>query len=155
MKDILKQIYIFSGAIIALLVALFSLEYYIDSKIEKKISDPETIKQMVSILRPSLVFSLNGSIIYNIGGMSKLREPPKIEKAQGKKPNSIIWKIEISPKESLKIAPIIECINGNFAIQSKRGLGNNWEYSIEGVNAILWKGPEIKSEPLFRMEIVN
>jgi hypothetical protein len=123
-----KQILIGFTSIAALLVSLFALDAYLESKIASKLKDPKFLAEIYSIIRPSAIFDSNESILIDMGAMNYI---DSIHVMNYNKLDSDPMKIIVVPRKYLAHAPILSSIDTRiFDISAKRGKRFNWEYSL-------------------------
>jgi len=117
MMDKLKSIIKPALGIIALLITLFTIDYYINIKINTAIQSEETIKKIQSRLSPSLIFDQNGSVLSDQGAYQFI-EDIKVELDQQK----FVKNITIIPKKP-NLCPIITPLDNtvSYAINTVRG----------------------------------
>ena len=112
-------------AIVLLMGAYLAYLGHLDGRIEKKLHDAEFLKELSNTLRPSVVFDQKNSIIADMGAMQYIDEITV--ETEGGGPTKII----VAPKAFLGIAPLLECLDGEFNITKTQGKKFVWEYKLE------------------------
>lgn len=145
MKDIVKIV----SSIIGLLVALYALNSYIESIVERKINDINFVNKIAEkIRRPVVIFDQRGSIIVDNDAMRFIDNIEVI--LENKEPKQII----ISPNRHFNIAPILESLDDDYIIEAKRGKKFDWIYEL-GVSSYYTDGSAKQLElKRFRLEII-
>lgn len=147
-----KNILSIVGAITLLAGAFYGFDQYIESKINKAVTKPVIINEISRIVRPSVFFDANGSILKEAGGMSFIE---KIEitdsKSIGTAKIKFPTEIKIVPKKHLDFPPVIQSVGYfQFIARSKRDKGFIWLYNLE----LTVHEAEIKNY-IFRLEIIQ
>jgi hypothetical protein len=138
--------------ILGIIVGMLTIGLWIESVVDRKLKDPEVIKQVAALVRPTVVFDHRGTILSD-SGAKQFIENISVEMGSeepGKEPRKII----ITPKEHLNSPPILECLNDNFYVKPKRGNKSDWIFELISPNYVLWQSPKIE-EWHFRLEIVR
>ena len=147
-NEILKG---FAG-LLALIVALYALNGYIEGIVERKIGEPGMIEKVRAQIRPMVVFDQNESILIDTGGMQYIESIHVALDQKGKIPQQII----ITPKTYLAVPPILESFDDDFVITSERGKGFQWIYKLGAINRIRFEDSAINSGVnRFRIEIIK
>ena len=109
-----------SGAL-ALLVALVAGFYgvvsFVDNRIERRITEVETLKKIALLVRPFCIFDQSGSILYDSGAMQTI-ELIKLSPLtpQGDKEGRILPKqIVVRPRQLLREAPMLTVLDSYLA----------------------------------------
>ncbi|MBW2249754.1 MAG: hypothetical protein JRF60_03760 [Deltaproteobacteria bacterium] len=145
----LSLIFVILGGIGGFIGGIFFVEDRIEKRISEKLKDPELISQIASLVRPSLIFNHKGTILSDSGGEQFIEN---ISVQMGpEEPTEII----ISPKTHLNSAPILECINYNFDITSKRIKKSDWLFELSSPSYLVFEKSSEKKEYLFRLEIIK
>ena len=136
----------------AIFGSVMGVTYWIEATIDKKLSDERVLRKISSLVRPSVIFDENKSVLANLGAM-ELIEDIRFEGI--KEGTAFPEKIIITPKAHLYTAPVLTNLD-SFWIEYTvtRGELLNWEYDIHayigaGVGRDNWE--KIK----FRLEILN
>jgi hypothetical protein len=122
---------------------------YVDNRIDKKIQSEDFIKRVSQSIRPSVVFDQNSSILADAGAMAYI-DCINVVLTSGKP-----TKIVVSPKVLLPVAPLLESLDGVFAIEVSKGKKYDWTYQLKGVTAILSAESGEIASFRFRIEIVR
>jgi hypothetical protein len=147
LKEIAKAI----AWVIAFVLAWVGLNKWVEEIIEKKISSPAIIEKVKSQVRPIVIFDENESVLVDSGGMQYI-EDIKIVHDDKKRLEEII----IIPKVHLPIAPILEPLDEEFAITSKRGRKFQWIYEMGSIDRLLLtSSAEHRDINRFRIEIIK
>ena len=137
------------GIIAGILAFVWGFEDRIEKRILSKLRDPEVLREIAALIRPSLTFDHNGSILTDSGARQFIEN---INVEMGKdEPNEII----ICPTEHLNTQPILECLNYNFFITARRAGTSDWLFELSSPNYIVFEGSPEKKEWLFRLEIIR
>lgn len=131
------------GAVIGAIGYSLFFEDRIVNRIVDKLKSPEIIQQIASLVRPSLIFDQNGTIIHDSGGQQFIKEI-KTE------PTMML----IFPTEHLKQPPILECLNRGMDFKCKRINTIDWECEVHSPKYMLWDGSDHIVEWRFRLEII-
>jgi hypothetical protein len=135
------------AGIVLTLAALYGVYSYVDWRIEKKINDPEFVRNISSNIRPSVVFDSNESVGIDIGAMQFIEKIKIIPSDDPRFPKEII----VSPKEYLAHAPFLTALDETeFFIKVERGKKFDWVYQL----ALSKHFDDIK-KTRFRLEIVR
>lgn len=135
------------GGALAIFLYAFTIEDRIDKRISEKLKDPEILSQIASHIRPSVIFDHKGIIRTDSGGKQYIKD---ISVEMGPQEPS---KIKIFSKEHWNSAPILECINYNFDITSKR-IKSGWLFELSSADYLVFESSS-KKEWLFRLEITR
>ena len=145
---------------ITTLGTLYGLSIYIDNRITKIVTSREFIDKLAKNVRPYVIFDINGSILFDAGGMQYL-EDVKIEPVQeasdtGQYPN-YAKRIIVSPRENLSYPPIVTALAMHYFIKPSIKRGKKYQWVYECVPLIIPKDGSIASEGTlqFRLEIVK
>lgn len=135
--------------VLGIVVGVFIVEDRIEKRISEKLRAPEVLREIGSLIRPSLIFDHNGSIRTDSGAGQFVK---KIQVEMGKdEPNKII----ISPTEHLNTQPILECVNHNFDITARRIGKSDWLFELSSPTYLVTEGSPEKKKWLFRLEIIR
>jgi hypothetical protein len=138
--------------VVGILTALWwGLDAYLDKQISYKLRDPETIKQIAYLIRPSLIFDQNGNFEIDNGAAQFIKAVDVQKNERGE-----VQKVTVSPKESLNIQPLLTCLNATIFFQAKREKAD-WVFEVVGPDFIigLGGGPEPPEKFLFELQIVR
>ena len=130
-KD-MKRISSVIGGLAFLIGIFFVVDAYINSQIEKKISDPAFMREIREELMPFVIFDDKGRILADSGGMKFLKEDGiQVISHDAGVGVGVPAKILISPKEFLPIAPLLTSLDADRVdIEEQRGQGFDWEYTL-------------------------
>ncbi len=147
-KDAFKIV----AAIITLLIGLYALNYYIENIVVRKINDPEFVNKISEkVKRPIVIFDQNSSILVDNGAMKFIDNIKVVLNNQNKQPEKII----VSPSRHLNTAPVLESLDNDFVIESKRGDKFDWIYELSSIDhMVLESSAEPKELKRFRLEII-
>ena len=138
------------GVVAAMMAILFGLDLFVDMRLTHKLRDPETIKQIAYLIRPSLIFDQNGNFEIDNGAAQFIKavEVQKNEKGE-------VQKVTVSPKESLNVQPLLTCLNGTIYFQAKRQK-SDWVFEVVGPTGMLTMGSLKPPEKiLFELQIIR
>ena len=137
------------SVLFGLFLAIYSLGFYMDQKIEKKISNPEFIREIASKIRPSVIFDSKETILVDMGGMQYIETISVETDNSPRNPKKII----VTPKAYMAHAPIITSIGiYKYIFRAERGKNLNWEYTLDP--AVQWGTRGKLPLPQFRLEVV-
>ena len=135
--------------ILGIVVSVFVIEDRIEKRISDKLRDPEVLKEIASLVRPSLIFDHKGSIRTD-SGAGQFIERIKVEMGKNE-PSNIL----ISPKRHLNIPPVLECLNYNFDVTAMQINKSDWLFELSSPTYIVFESSPKKKEWLFRLEIIR
>ena len=135
--------------VLGIVVIVFTIEDRIEKRISEKLRDPEVLREIGSLIRPSLIFDHNGSIRTD-SGAGQFVKTIKVKMAKDE-PNKII----MSPTEHLNTQPILECLNYNFDITVTRIGKSDWLFELSSPTYLVKESDDEKKEWLFRLEIIR
>jgi hypothetical protein len=141
-------------------VTLFRTTAAFNSAIEDRVKiiveNPDFIRKIASLVRPTVIFNSNGSILHDLGGISWISEI-KVEKSGHADWGSMLLPstIIVTPINHMANAPIITYIDlSGFQITASRTTGFSWLYALKPCSVFISDETEVDPEILFRMEIV-
>jgi hypothetical protein len=137
------------GLILGIVVGMITIGVWIESVVTRKLKDPEVIKQIAALVRPSMIFDHNG-VITSDSGAKQFIENISVEMGP-EEPSKII----ITPKEHLNSRPILECLNWNFDIKANRGNQSDWIFELSSPTYVVMDESPKTKEWVFRLEIVR
>jgi hypothetical protein len=146
---ILKVVYAVVGAIVFLFAAYHGLNSYLDSRIDSKINNADFLKKLARSGRPSLVFDEKGSIVADMGAVAFVNN---ISVTKGPKDS---FKIVVSPVEYLGVEPVLEAVDGNYAIRAERGQKFDWVFHLSGIQTLVTESSPKRDRQRFRLEIIR
>lgn len=150
-KSILYSISAIVGFIIVVVGALYACITYIESRIELAVNDEQFIRRVSSHVRPYVIFNANSSILAEGGAMQYIEDIKLVRNEDNK-----LTEIIITPKEHLNIAPLLESLDEEFAITSKRGNKFQWIYEMGSINKIIFEDSAKHSGiNRFRIEVIK
>ena len=139
---------------------LYGLSIYIDNRITKIVSSREFSDKLAREVRPYIIFDINGSILFDGGGMQYLEdvtiEPVQESSDTGKYPH-YAKRIIVSPRENLSYPPIVTALTMHYFIKPSMKRGKKYQWIYECVPLIIPKDGSIAYEGTlqFRLEIVK
>ncbi|MFX0195736.1 MAG: hypothetical protein ACFFCW_06400 [Candidatus Hodarchaeota archaeon] len=146
---IAERVVIGISVVLGIVVSVLLLEGRIEKRISEKLLAPDVLKQIASLVRPSFIFDHNGSIHSDSGAGQFIG---KIQVEMGKdEPEKII----VSPTEHLNTPPVLECLNYNFDITTRRIGKSDWLFELSSPNYLVFESSPEKKEWLFRLEIIR
>ena len=145
----LKIVLSATGAIVVLVGAYHGYLFHIDYRIEKRLHDAEFLKEISYTLRPSVVFDQKNTILADMGAMQYIDEITV--ETEGREPTKII----VAPKVFLGIAPLLECLDGEFGITKSRGKKFVWVYELESSGSIRPVSSGRITNHRFRIEVLR
>lgn len=152
---IFKGVYTVATAIVVLVVALYGLNSYLDSRIDSKINHPDFLKKVADETRlPFLIFDSKGTFQTESGGATTFIERIEPFKEKDRFSGFIVY-----PKKFLKDAPILQAINSNIPfVKPKRVNTIDWQYRIPEFKGTMWgDAGQYDEQParLFKLEIIR
>lgn len=114
-----------SFSIIGVLITIvLLLSSSINSRIEKKVNDPNFIKKIASEIRlPFLIFDEEKRYLYDDGALDIIKNIEIVREGRD------IKQIIITPKRFLAVAPIMESLDPEVQFEDpERGKGLDWIY---------------------------
>ena len=138
---------------------LYGLSIYIDNRITKIVTSREFSEKLAKDLRPYVIFDINGSILFDGGGMQYLEdvtiEPVQEASDTGQYPN-YAKRIIVSPTENLSYPPIVTALTMHYFIKPSIKRGNKYQWIYECAPHIISKdGSPYEGTLQFRLEIVK
>lgn len=134
----------FIGVFLGIIASLYACVKFIDSRILKKLDDPNFVKDIAQQLRPYLIFNEKGEIIVERGAMNFIKSIDI--SMEDELPKSII----LTLKKHKATAPILLSLDNDMCtIKERRGTRYDWVYDIE------YHGWNQKDERRFNVEIVT
>jgi len=126
------------GFIAAIVGIFFTVDGYIDTKIERKITDTTYINKLAKQLRPFLIFDENGVVQYDHGAENKIKYiNVDLEKKS----------IVIETSEYMQLAPFIFAVGAEtYSFESERIGTKKWKYTMLYYVALATEGGS-KKEP--------
>jgi hypothetical protein len=136
------------GLISALIAALYGVNSYIDNRIKKKITEPEFIREVVSVFRPALIFDNHERILADQGALKFIQTVKVVSQGEDAVPSEII----VTPKEFLAVAPLLESLDiDETDIEAERGEGLNWIFKLNVQKVIMGNVQTVR----FRLEVLR
>jgi hypothetical protein len=110
------------GSIAVIVTIFIAVDGYIDTKIERKITDTTYISKLSKQLRPFLIFDENGVVQYDHGAESKIKDiSVDFDKES----------IVIETSEFMQLAPFIFTVGSEtFSLEPKRIDNKKWRYTM-------------------------
>ena len=145
---------------ITIIGTLYGLSIYIDNRITKIVTSREFSEKLAKDLRPYVIFDVNGSILFDGGGMQYLEdvtiEPVQEASDTGQYPH-YAKRIIVSPRENLPYPPILTALTMHYFIKPDIKRGKKYQWIYECVPHIIPKDGSIAYEGTlqFRLEIVK
>ena len=141
----LFKLFIFLSAIVTIFL---TLEGYLDSKIENKITNEKFIDSLSEKLRPFLIFNEKGIVTYNHGALQSIENiNVNIEEKY----------IEITTGKYIQVAPLLISTGFyNYSFRPERMKGNKWKYNLlfREFIALSSGGTRETPETLFILELL-
>ena len=133
--------------IVSIIGGFIGIHYYLNYKIEKRISDPEFLYELSQKVRPALIFDASETIHADMGASDLIEIIEVVENTKDKGDYQII----ITPKNHLPYPPLLESIDTfEFVVKSERGKGHEWIYNLS-----LYGCTDCKAIPRFKLEILK
>lgn len=125
---------------------------YINSQIEKKITEDTYISKLSKELRPFSIFNINGVMQYDHGGEKYIKN---LEVISGNK--NEIKSVRIHSKVFLQTAPILNYTGmDTYAVKSNRVDTYTWEYKFGGYELLTMNSKDLEvMEPILMVEILK
>ena len=153
MNNLLKNIRGIIGAIVVIAVligAIYGLNSYIETKIDKITNDEQFINKISSRIRPYIIFDSKETILLDTGGLQFLEKIKVVPGDDNTKPPKII----VTPKKYMDHAPLLTCLKlVHMVLSVERGKNLDWEYTLG--NFIETKPPRVLPVEQFRLEIIS
>jgi hypothetical protein len=131
-------------AIFSIIIILYGIVKFIDSRISKKLVDAEFVKSIAHLLRPFAIFNEKGTVIVDRGAMSFIDD---IEITIEKK---LPQQIKLKLKKYMATAPILLSLDTDMlTIKEMRGNKFDWIYTVK------YHGYNDREERRFHVEIVT
>jgi hypothetical protein len=152
-KDLLKIFDSFGwklfGVVVGMFAILFGLDRFVDLRMTYKLRDPEVIKQIAYLIRPSLIFDQDGN--YEIdNGAAQFIKDLSVEKDQ----KGDVQKVIVNPKEPLNIQPLLTCLNDTIFFTATRQKAS-WVFQVVGPDYRVSIGKKAPEKYLFELQIVR
>ena len=117
-----------SVGVATIVAAVYGFTSFIDSRIEKKIHDDSVIRKLASVVRPSIIFDENSSVLVDQGAL-ELLESVTVQKDEGSK---LPKTITVIPKRHLAHPPLIQTLEVEaIDFGSSRGPGLSWVFTLD------------------------
>jgi len=133
------------GIFAAVVVSVYGVISFIDYRVDARLTDPATLIEISSRVRPSCVFDNKGSVLYDSGAMTtieaiELKYPPKSpDEWYPLLPTTIV----VRPNRLLQEAPLLRPVDSYTAtIESARGPRFEWIYTLTFIAGPRGKGEE-------------
>ena len=153
LNNLLKNIRGIIGAIVVIAVligAIYGLNSYIETKIDKITNDEQFINKISSRIRPYIIFDSKETILLDMGGLQFLEKIKVVPGDDNTKPPKII----VTPKKYMDHAPLLTCLKlVHMVLSVERGKNLDWEYTLG--NFIETKPPRVLPVEQFRLEIIS
>jgi hypothetical protein len=151
LREWLKSVGAMIGIITVLIGSIVGFNSYLDSRIEKRLTDPVFVKHLNSKLRPTVIFNEHGTILSDSGGMEHIREITVIRSEKDK--NDFI--VTIRPTRFLAVEPLMEPLDSQFVVTARQGQGFDWVFTLDAINTYALESSATLSHPeRFRLEMV-
>lgn len=141
------------SALIVSIAAIFGiyhgLNLYIDARILEKISNPSFLRELAMSVRPSVIFDENDSVVADSGAMTYISQ---IAVTKGEKDSLMIV---VKPYRYIGTEPILEPLDGEYAITAARGKGYDWVFELKSMNMLTFGAPKERRAERFRLEIIQ
>lgn len=150
-NDFIKDnIYVFklAGSILGIIVLFITVDSYLDSKIENKITDADYIKKLSNQLRPFLVFNEKGIVTYDHGAFNKIKQIVVNDKDEY---------VIIETSEFLQTPPLLISLGANhYSFKVEQIDSKKWRYNFL-YNQILISDGGSKEQPntIFMLEVLQ
>jgi hypothetical protein len=116
----------FLAVLVTIIIAYFGIDQYLDSKIESKITDDSYVSALSKTLRPFLVFSNDGIIVYDHGALNFI-DSIKVKHTENRWADTIF----IYTKSLLREAPLLQFIGVYlYSYEAKRIANFCWAYDM-------------------------
>ncbi len=129
----------------------------IEERINKIIEHPDYIRKIASLVKPTVIFNGDGSILHDLGGMTLIKEIRVDKGIQSACPGNLLFPtaITVSPIKHMANAPIITCNSDfDFQITESRAKGFDWLYKLTMNGYSTSEDGQESLEVIFRMEII-
>ena len=144
-NNILRNIFYAVGSVLGVIAVVMTINLTVRSEVNRITNNDEFLDELISKIQPYIIFDENESILIDRGG-NKYIESIKIEKGipkdmAGKDKPLLPFKVIITPKQLLSIAPLLQCIDeGAYSIKKvERGKGYTWIYYLQWENLVFPK----------------
>lgn len=130
--------------------AYHGLNWYIDYRIDNKISHPEFRSSVARSIRPSVIFNENNSILADMGAMAF------IDNINVDKHDRGLITITVTPKKFIAVPPVLECLDALVEIaEIKRGTKYDLVYELKEVDFLVMSSPGNIKNVRFRLELLR
>jgi hypothetical protein len=137
------------GGLLGVAALFFSLDAFVDTRISYKLRDPEVVRKIAYLIRPSLIFDQNGNFVIDNGAGQFIKDI-SVEKNQ----KGEVQKVIVSPKESLNIQPLLTCLNGTIYFSATRQKAD-WIFQVVGPDYLVFESSKAPEKYLFELKIVR
>ena len=132
-KKQFEQSSVAAGIVVAIVAGVYGVVAFVDSRVERRLTEDDTLRKIASFVRPSCIFDERGSILYDSGAMQSIEEI-KLEglpKEEGKDRFPLPVKIILRPKTFLREAPILSSLDAYvLGVKAERGEKFDWVYTV-------------------------
>jgi len=149
-KSILGAVMAIVAAFIVIIGAYHGLNVFVDNKISVNMSNPVFLRELARSVRPSVVFDERGSILADLGASNLIKEI-KVTKEQKE---TLTLTITVTPCEYLGIEPVLEALDGYYAIRAERGSKYDWVFHLTDIG-VTYEAPEEMRPQRFRLDIIR
>ena len=137
------------GVLLAVAALFFSLDAFVDTRISYKLRDPEVVRQIAYLIKPSLIFDQNGNFEIDNGSGRYIKDLIVEKNQKGE-----IQKVSIKPKESLNIQPLLTCLNGTIYFNATRQK-TDWIFQVVGPDYLVFESYKKPEKFLFELQIIR
>jgi hypothetical protein len=140
----------------AVVGAFYGIVSFIDSRIEKKLTDETTLRRVASMVRPSCIFDEKGSVIFDSGAMQavesiNLQFTDKKDEFLSKLPRIITVKFN----KHLAYPPILSVLDSyEVYVGEERGPMFEWIFTIGYSGGVVSDQKTFGTRCRYRLEIL-
>lgn len=137
--------------LLEVIVLILVVVGYIEWRVNSKVNNPDFIQRITSTVRPAVIFDQSGTVQADLGGMQYISGIKVTQDDKSKEPK----KITVSFNEHINSAPILECTNYDFSIQSEKSGSSDWIFHLSSPSRLLLQGSMKIENWLFRLEVIR
>jgi hypothetical protein len=142
------------GLVAGLIAGIYAAVSFIDFRIREQIRQPPFLQELARATRPTAVFDVQGSVIFDMGAMAYI---DAIEIDTIRADDEFLWnfQIVIEPNVLLENQPILEPLDLPYLVKGERGPMYEWHFTLIIGGVMGWPGdPEFLARQRFRIEII-
>lgn len=122
---------------------------WVDSRVEKMLSDSAFLAKIGNRLRPDLLIDSAGTILADRGAMDYLDDLQAVPDSEFP---TVVGQLTITPKKFMALPPLITSVDGAYLeVISTRGKGLRWTFSIRYLSGVI----DTPTPKALRVEIMD